>query len=64
VEILSQVEAEDLKVSSHTLQQNITKRTGAKRFKKRRTKAISAKNKRARVQYGKNLRKRNITDFW
>jgi heat shock protein HspQ len=54
----------DLPVSAHTLQQNFSKRKGAKRFKKPRSKAISKENKGKRVQYGQNHKKETITSFW
>jgi hypothetical protein len=60
----SQIEAEDLSVHPHTLQQNFTKRLGAKRYKKRRTTAISPINKRDRVKYGEIHKNHNITHFW
>jgi DDE superfamily endonuclease len=58
------VQAQDLPIKPKTLQQNLVKRTGAKRFRKPKVKAISAKNKRVRISYGINHRGKTIRSFW
>ena len=47
-----QIEAYNLPVTERTLQENLVKRRKAKRFKKRKIKAITPENKGKRVEYG------------
>ena len=58
------IEAENLSIQPRSLQASIKRRFNAKRFKKRRTTAISSKNRRERVQYGKEHKKKRIRSFW
>ena len=54
----------NLPISAHRLQQNCSKRRGAKRFKNLRSKAISPWNKEKRVVYGHNHSGKGIYGFW
>ncbi len=58
------VEAEHLAISAHTLQRSLVTRTGAKRFKKPRTKGISARNKTIRIRYGAKYEDCTVDDHW
>jgi hypothetical protein len=60
-----EIQAETLpgEPSARTLQAHATQ-AGAKRFKKRYTTEISAKNKPIRVEYGKTHENKTLTGFW
>ena len=47
-----------------TIQQNLSKRLGAKRFKKPRTPGIRAANKPIRVQFGDTHKNKSIRSYW
>jgi len=53
----------NLPISAYTLQQNCTKRRGARRFKNLRSKVISPWNKEKRVVYGHNHLGKGIYGF-
>jgi hypothetical protein len=59
-----QVKAKHLRVKPYTLQQAMTKRRGARRFKKPYTKAISKDNKLKRQLYRRAHRNKTILGFW
>jgi hypothetical protein len=57
------VQARDFSIKPKTLQQNLVKRIGVKRYRKPKVKVISAKNKRLRISYGINHRDKTVTLF-
>ena len=59
----SQVLHHDLPISAYTLRRNMTHRMHARRFKKAKIKAISKKNKTARVQFGEVLKYESIGSY-
>jgi hypothetical protein len=56
----TQVKIKNLPVKGATLQANLSKRRGARRFKKSTIKGISRQNKNERVSYGKEFENRTI----
>jgi hypothetical protein len=58
------IEALHLPVSTRTLQKELYHNYDARRFRKKRTTAISAKNKAARLQYAEEHQNKTITGFW
>lgn len=60
----TQVKIKQLPVNGDTLQANMSKRRGARRFKKSTTKGISRQNKKERISYGQEFENRTINNFW
>jgi hypothetical protein len=58
------IEELGLNISAHAFQQAVTKRRGAKRYKKPKSKGISKINKKKRVKYGQEHKDETITGFW